>query len=58
MRKIIPEATLVDGCAMMHSILQWSKGGKVSDLLVALRSYIAKILRQSDVYLVLDRYKD
>ena len=33
---IIPEAILINGCAMMRSILRWPKGGKVSDLLVAL----------------------
>ena len=43
---------------MMHSILHWPKGRKLSDLLVALRSYITKILSKSDVYLVFDRYKD
>ena len=58
MRNIIPKATLIDVCEIMHSILHWTKRGKVSDLLVALRSYIVKILSQSDVYLVFDRYKD
>ena len=24
---IIPEATLIEGCAVMHSILHWPKGG-------------------------------
>ena len=57
-RNIIPETTLIDGCAMMHSILHKPKGGKVSDFLIALRSYSTKILFQSVVYLVFDRYKD
>ena len=48
----IPEATMIDGCAMMNSILHWPKGGKVSDLLVTLRSYITKTLSQPGVYLV------
>ena len=57
-RNIIPETTLTDRCAMMHSILHRPKVGKVSDLLIALRSYNTKILFQSDVYLVFDKYKD
>ena len=57
MRNIIPEATLIDGCATMHSILYWSKGGKVYDLLVTLISYVTKILSQPDVisYLTVQR---
>ena len=42
MRNIIPKATLIDVCEIMHSILHWPKRGKVSNLLVALRSYIMK----------------
>ena len=56
-RNIIPKATLIDGCARMHSTLHWLKGVKVSDLLIALRSSITKVLSQSDVYLVFNRYK-
>ena len=56
-RNIIPKATLTDGCARMHSTLHWLKGVTVSDLLIALRSSITKVLSQSDVYLVFNRYK-
>ena len=55
---IIPEATLIDGCAMIYGILHWPIGAKVYDLLVALRLYITNFLSQSDVYLVFDRYKE
>ena len=58
LRNIIPEATLIDGCAMMYRILHWPKAGKVSDLFVTVTSDITNILRQSDVYLVFDRYND
>ena len=44
MRNIIQQATMIDGCAVMHSILHWPKDGKISDLLVTLKSYITKIL--------------
>ena len=43
---------------MMHSILHMPKRGRYSDLLIALRSFSTKILFQSVVYLVFDRYKD
>ena len=56
-RSIIPEVTLIGECAMMHNFLNWPKGGKVSDLFDASRWYITKILSQSDVYVVCDRYK-
>ena len=56
---ILPEATLPHpSCAMMHSVVHWPKCGKVSDLLVALRSYIMKMLSQLDVHLVFDRYNN
>ena len=58
LRNIIPEATLIDGYAMMYRILHWPKAGKVSDLFVTVTSDITNILRQSDVYLVFDRYND
>ena len=56
-RNIIPKATLIDGCARMHSTLRWLKGVKLSNLLIAFRSSITKVLSQSDVYLVFNRYK-
>ena len=56
-RNIIPKATLIDVCARMHSKLHWLKGVTVSDLLISLRSSITKVLSQSDVYLVFNRYK-
>ena len=56
-RNIIPKATLIDGCARMHSTLRWLKGVKLSNLLIALRSSITNVLSQSDVYLVFNRYK-
>ena len=35
-RNNVPEATLINGCAMIHRILHWPKGSKVTDLLVGL----------------------
>lgn len=35
-RNNVPEATLIDGCAMIHRILHWPKSSKVRDLLVGL----------------------
>ena len=29
MRDIIPEATMIEGCTMMHRVQHWPKGGKV-----------------------------
>ena len=49
---------MIDGCAMMYRILHWPKAGKVSDLFVTVTSDITNILRQSNVYLVFDRYND
>ena len=39
---------------MLHSAIHWPKGGKV----LATRTYISKILVQSETYLIFDRYKD
>ena len=57
-RKIVPDATFIDGCAMLHSSIHWPKGGKVNDFLVGVRCYISKKLINSDVYLIFDRYND
>ena len=43
---------------MLYSAVHWPKNGKVSDLLSGLRTYILRILIQSDVYLIFDRYRD
>ena len=58
LRNVSPDAVLIDGCAMLHGALHWPKGGKVQDLLTAVRKYILKMLEQLDTYLIFDRYKD
>ena len=57
-RKIVPDAIIIDGCAMLHSAIHWPKGGKGNDFLAGVRSYISKKLTKSDVYLIYDRYKE
>ena len=57
-RNIVPDAIIIDGCAMLHSAIQWPKGGTVNNLLAGVRSYIKKKLTRSDVYLLYDRYKE
>ena len=57
-RNIVPDAILIDGCAMLHSVIYWPKGGKVSDFLTGVRSYISNKLSKADKYLIFDRYKE
>ena len=53
-----PNALFIDGCTALYSAIHWPKGGKVSDLIEALRCYISKLISKSDVYLIFDRYFD
>ena len=57
-RNVKPEALFIDGCAMLHSAIYWSKGGKVEDLLKGVANYISKSLSDADVYLVFHRYRE
>ena len=55
---IVPDAVIIDGCAMLHSAIHWLKRGKVNDFLAGAQSYISNKLTKSDVYLIFDRYKE
>ena len=57
-RTTVPDAIIIDGCAMLYSAIHWPKGGKVNDFLAGVRSYISNKLKKSDVYLIFDRYKE
>ena len=57
-RTIVPDAIIIDGCAMLHSGIHWPKGGKVNDFLAGVRSYISNKLTKSDAYLIFDQYKE
>ena len=43
-RIILPDAIIIDGCAMVHSAIHWPKGGKVNNFLAGVRSYISNML--------------
>ena len=57
-RGTTPDSVFIDGCAALYSAIHWPKGGKVSDLIEALRCYISRLICKSDVYLIFDRYFD
>ena len=44
-RTTVPDAIIIDGCAMLHSAIHWPKGGKVNDFLAGVRSYISNKLK-------------
>ena len=46
-RTIVPDAIMIDGCAMLHSAIHWPKGGKVNDFLIVVRFYICNKLTKS-----------
>ena len=57
-RSILPSVTIVDGIAMLHAVIHWPKDGTVLDLVNGVEKFIMNLLKDSDVYLVFDRYLD
>ena len=50
------DSIIIDGNAMLYSAIYWPKGAEVKKLVEAVSAYIFPILRESDVYLIFDRY--
>ena len=46
-RGTTPDSVFIDGCAALYSAIHWPKGGKVSDLIEALRCYISRLRSHS-----------
>ena len=50
------EAIFLDGCAVLW-VIPWPMSGTVEDYLDRFRDHIQKFLKEIDVYIVFDRYK-
>ena len=57
-RSITFDSIVIDGNAMLHSAIYWPKGAEVKKLVEAVSAYIFPFLKESDVYLIFDRYHD
>jgi len=55
-RNIKFDSIIIDGNAMLHSAIHWPKGAEVMKLVDAVSAYIFQILKETDVYLIFDRY--
>jgi len=50
------DSIIIDGNAMLYSAIYWPKGSEVKKLVEAVSAYIFPILRETDFYLIFDRY--
>ena len=50
-----PDAVVVDGCAVQW-LIAWTTNGTVLDFVNKFTNYVLQKVKQTDVYLVLDRY--
>ena len=57
-RSIKFDSIVIDGNAMLYSAIYWPKGAEVKKLVEAVSAYIFPFLKESDVYLIFDRYHD
>ena len=57
-RSITFDSIVIDGNAMLYSAIYWPKGAEVKKLVEAVSAYIFPFLKESDVYLIFDRYHD
>ena len=55
-RGVVANAVVIDGVAMLFSVIYSPKLGMVSDLADSVDNFIGNLLISSDVYLVFDRY--
>ena len=55
-RNIKFDSIVINGNAMLHSAIYWPKGAKVRKLVDAVSAYVFQILKETDVYLIFDRY--
>ena len=53
---INPDTVVIDGGGLLPSDVDWPKDRIVQDFVDGVINYIFKILRQSDIYLIFDRY--
>jgi len=51
-----PNIVIIDGGGMLHTAVHWPKEGTVKDFIEGVCYYIIKIIKDSNVYLVFDRY--
>jgi len=56
-RKLHPDATVIDGSALLWTI-NWPSEGTVNDFVTNVKNRVKKYLEKTDVYLVLDHYDD
>ena len=50
-----PDSVIIDGCALLW-VIHWPTSGTVTDYARSFTSYVTKLMTDSDVYLVFDRY--
>ena len=55
-KDIVPSVTVLDGMGMLHSSIYWPKNGMMKDLVDGVDLYIQRLISDSNVYLVFDRY--
>ena len=50
-----PQILIIDGCAILW-VIHWPEGGTVQNIIDGFINYVIKLLKESDVYDVFDRY--
>ena len=56
-RKLHPDATVIDGSALLWTI-NWQSQGTVNDFVTNVKNRVKKYLEKTNVYLVFDHYDD
>ena len=55
-RSEMPSVVVIDGMGMIHAAIHWPIDGTVLDLCKGVEKFTMKFLKDSDVYLIFDRY--